>query len=234
MGAQQAAGPQPGATPRGRGDAFDPSQSTAPGPRVLGQIDGRGVALPGGPLGGVIDEGDDPAAPMDLLNPRRPRASAPLPAEPPRTQAGLQPQPQTPGVDGAPSSIPPPGPRTDFEAAVAALRNSQLDVAETGFKDFLQRYPQSQLVASATFNLGDVYARRGRHREAAEQFLKVSTDYSKASQAPMSLLKLGESLERLGAKEQACAAWGEIGRKYPGASAAVKAGVERDMKRVQC
>ncbi len=230
------AGASPATMPRGRGDAFDPAQSpgAAGAPRVLGQLDGRGAPLPGGPLGGaaggVIDEVSDPSAPMDLLNPRRTRvATPPLPpvVEQPRTQLA------TP-IDPAPSNVAPPGPRTDFEAAVAALRANQLDAAEAGFKDFLQRYPTSQLVASATYNLGDVYARRGRHREAAEQFLKVSTDYSKASQAPMSLLKLGESLERLGAKEQACAAWGEVGRKYPNAPASVKTGVERDMKRVQC
>jgi tol-pal system protein YbgF len=247
----EGAGPQtgvasapPAGTPRGRGDAFDPSQSPgAPGaPRVLGQGDNRSAPLPGGPLGGassaIIDEANDPSAPMDLLNPRRSRAASSPSAASETPRGPIAPQVATPQVamqsDPAPTTVAPPSPRTDFDAAMAALRANQLDVAENGFKDFLQRYPTSQLVPSATFNLGDLYARRGRHREAAEQFLKVSTDHSKTSQAPMSLLKLGESLERLGAREQACAAWGEVGRKYPNASAAVKTGVERDMKRVQC
>ena len=42
------------------------------------------------------------------------------------------------------------------------------------------------------------------------------------------------SLEQLGAKEQACAAWGEVGRKYPNAAATIKASADREQKRAQC
>jgi TolA-binding protein len=38
----------------------------------------------------------------------------------------------------------------------------------------------------------------------------------------------------LGGKEQACAAFGEVNHKYPAASAATKAGAEREAKRAQC
>ncbi|HEY8580094.1 MAG TPA: tol-pal system protein YbgF, partial [Beijerinckiaceae bacterium] len=217
------AGATPGgaATPRGRGDAFDPS--TAPGapgsPRVLGRVDPLS-----GPLGADAD--GDPNAPLDLMGGRSgpgPSAGAGLGADP-RQQAALP-------VDPGPA--PPSGPRAEFEAAIASSRANQLEAAETGLKGFLEKYPQSQLAASATYNLGDVYARRGRHREAAENFLKVSTDFSKSSQAPMSLVRLGQSLERLGAREQACAAWAEVARKYP-SSAQARAGAERDMKRASC
>jgi TolA-binding protein len=47
-------------------------------------------------------------------------------------------------------------------------------------------------------------------------------------------LRLGQSLNALGAKEQACATYGEIGRKYPNAPATVKTGAEREAKRAQC
>jgi tol-pal system protein YbgF len=130
--------------------------------------------------------------------------------------------------------LPPQGPREILDVSNAALRSGELERAEAGYKEFLQRYPTSRLASEATFNLGDVYARRGRHREAAEQFLKVTTDFSKASQAPQSLHRLGQSLERLGAKEQACAAWSEVPRKYPSASQSVRAAAERDIKRASC
>jgi TolA-binding protein len=38
----------------------------------------------------------------------------------------------------------------------------------------------------------------------------------------------------MGEKETACAAWGEIGRKYAGASANVKKNVATEQKRVRC
>ena len=48
------------------------------------------------------------------------------------------------------------------------------------------------------------------------------------------MLRLGEALHALGAKEQACATFGEVPRKYPNASAAIKATAEREAKRLQC
>jgi tol-pal system protein YbgF len=238
---------------RGRGDAFDPTQAPgAPGaPRVLGAIDQRGGLA--GPLGDpIIEDGPyevDPSAPLDLLNPRRPPArpvpsalpappqSAPLPAlpeparQPPRTQTAM---PVDPAPNAPASTLPPPGPRETLDAANAAMRSGDLERAETGYRDFLNRYPTSRLASEATFNLGDVFARRGRHREAAEQFLKVTTDFSKSTQAAPSLHRLGQSLERLGAKEQACAAWAEVPRKYPTAPQTIRAAAERDIKRASC
>jgi TolA-binding protein len=48
------------------------------------------------------------------------------------------------------------------------------------------------------------------------------------------MLRLGQSLNALGAKEQACATFAEISRKYPNAAAGVKAEADREAKRVQC
>ena len=48
------------------------------------------------------------------------------------------------------------------------------------------------------------------------------------------LLRLGQALSALGAKEQACATFSEIPRKYPNAPAMVKTGADREAKRSQC
>lgn len=221
--------------PGRRSDMLDPSQSQPP----RSALEGRpGIS---GPLGGALVETiDDPNAPLDLMNPRRPRQNGNQPGNlaPGPAPLGSTP-PSSPIAPAASASLAPaqpvaPGPRGEYEAAIAQVRANQLDDAEANLKVFLERYPNGQLAPGAAYNLGDIYARRGRHREAAEQFLKISTEFSKSSQAPQSLLRLGQSLEKLGAKEQACAAWGEIGRKYANASANIKAGADRDMKRVQC
>ena len=44
----------------------------------------------------------------------------------------------------------------------------------------------------------------------------------------------GNRWPQLGEKEQACAAFGRIGVKYPRASASIKQGVEREQKRARC
>lgn len=254
---QAAPPPVAGATPpRGRGDAFDPAQSpVAPGaPRVLGQMD-RSAAI-SGPLGADPAVAQEVSAPLDLLNPRRPassmpassmpasplppgsNASAPLPATAPiALDPSRQPQPTRQAVvpaDPTVSTLAPASPREQLDAALLAIRQSDFDGAEARLKEFLQRYPTSRLAPEAVHNLGDVYARRNRHREAAEQFLKVTTEHAKSAQAPSSLHRLGQSLERLGAKEQACAAWAEVPRKYPNAAPSTRAAAERELKRAQC
>jgi tol-pal system protein YbgF len=196
---------------RGRVDAPPSAQSPA-----TGSTAGLASGLAPGP------------APLGQTPP-----SAPL-ASPQTASAGPVASAPAASAPAAPVEPSVSGPRAEYEAALAQARANQLEAAEASLVGFIGRYPTSQLAPGAMYNLGDVYARRGRHREAAEQFLKVSTDFSKSAQAPQSLWRLGQSLEKLGAKEQACAAWAEVGRKYPAASATLKASADRDMKRVQC
>jgi TolA-binding protein len=75
---------------------------------------------------------------------------------------------------------------------------------------------------------------RQRYRDAAEIFLDVSTKHEKSARAPDSLLRLGQSLAALKERDAACGTFAEIGRKYPRASANVKASAEREQKRVGC
>jgi len=210
----------------------------------------RKPALPSGPLD-AGDE-DDGEAPVDLnprpLNPAQARSPGTDPTTtatlPGQAQAGPAPRvilaPE--GAPGAPSPQPgaqqmaalPPAPANDYDLAAAALRDGQYDVAEQRFRSYLEKNPRDKLTPEALFSLGESYFRRARAREAAEQYLKVTVDFPRATRAPEALVKLGLSLEKLGAKEQACAAFGEVGRKYPAAPSAIRVSAERESKRVQC
>jgi tol-pal system protein YbgF len=103
-----------------------------------------------------------------------------------------------------------------------------------GFRQFLQSHPRDRLVPDATFWLGESYLQRSRHREAAEQFLKVSTEHGRSAKAPDALFKLGVSLNALGARDQACATLAKIEREYPQAPNTVRQGAEREQKRARC
>jgi tol-pal system protein YbgF len=125
--------------------------------------------------------------------------------------------------------------KSEYEEGVGLLKQGQYDAAEKNFSDFLVKNPKSTLAASALYNLGETYYLRSRHREAAEQFLKISTAYPASNRAPEAMLRLGQSLNAIGgAKEQACAAFGEVGRKYPNATANIRAAAEREAKKSQC
>ena len=84
------------------------------------------------------------------------------------------------------------------------------------------------------FYIGETYMQRSRPREAAEQYLKVSTEYPKSSRAPESMVRLGLALAKLGNTEQACATFAEVGRRYPTAPAAVKRSADRESQAHRC
>jgi tol-pal system protein YbgF len=90
------------------------------------------------------------------------------------------------------------------------------------------------MASDAQYWLGESLFQRQRYRDAAEAFLNVSTKYDTSAKAPDALLRLGQSLAALEEKEAACAALGEVQRKYPRASLSVRQGVEREQKRVHC
>jgi len=236
----QTAAPQPAATappaasaqprPQRRGDAFDPGEMpNAPGaPRPLGTTSPSpplpaGAAQPPATIGSIIDnDGAGPGSPLDLNQVRGAGAGAAAPASAPR--------PANPSVAATGSG----DPRTDYDAAYAYILQKQYERAEMGFRQFLQSHPRDKLSPDATFWLGESYLQRGRHREAAEQFLKVSTEYTTSVKAPDAMLRLGIALNALGAKDQACATFAQLGRKFPQAGPSVREGVEREQKRARC
>jgi tol-pal system protein YbgF len=101
-------------------------------------------------------------------------------------------------------------------------------------KNFAQRYPGDPLVGDSQYWLGESYFQRQQYRDAAEVFLNVTSKYEKSPKAPDALLRLGQSLAALKEKEAACAAFGEVVRKFPRASGSVKSAVDREQKRVKC
>jgi tol-pal system protein YbgF len=157
-----------------------------------------------------------------------------IPLTPQNAAAPVAPAPAaSPQVAALPQAA--AAPKSEYEDAIGLLKQGQYDAAEKGFSDFLAKNPKSPLAASALYNLGESYYLRARHREAAEQFLKISTAYPASNRAPDAMLRLGQSLTAIGgAREQACAAFGEVTRKYPTASASVRAAAEREAKKNQC
>jgi tol-pal system protein YbgF len=214
------------ARPQRRSDAFDPSEMPgAPGaPRPLG------TTTPSAPLtiGGIIDNDETgPGAPLDL-NQVRGAGAGPGPRAGPAAPALGAPAAPSVAATGSGDA------RADYDAAYAYILQKQYERAEMGFRQFLQSHPRDRLVPDATYWLGESYFQRSRHREAAEQFLKVSTEYTGSQKAPDAMLRLGIALNALGAKDQACATFAQLERKFPQAAANVRQGVEREQKRARC
>ena len=209
-----------------RDDAFDPDKAAASDP---GRPKPLGSTPPNPPV-----EAEN--APMDLSGGKLRREAA-APSSDTLAPTLRLPSASSPAATSNGTVVANAGPvvpQSDYEIALGFYRDKQYENAEKGFAAFIDKNPRSKRVADATYYLGESFTQRGRNREAAEQYLKVSTDYSSSARAPDAMLHLGISLKALGAKEQACAAFSEIPHKYPNAPTYVRSGAEREAKRAQC
>jgi tol-pal system protein YbgF len=226
-GEQQIASPAPivqeapaASSGRRRGDAFDPAQNmNAPGaPRALG---GGQLAIPAEtPIG--APGGRNPGEPLDLANVGG--AAPTQPAQPPRSANA-----------GGLTTLPPSAtPRDEFDLGVGYMQRKDYALAEETMRNFVKRYPSDPMIAEAQFWLGESFFQRQLYRDAAESFLAVTTKFDHSAKAADALLRLGQSLGALKEKEAACAAFGEVTRKYPRVSASIKQAVDREQKRERC
>lgn len=240
-------------------DVFDPTKDpNAPGaPHNLGNgpngsnaagvgAADNGAAGNGAPNGQVASNDD---APINLLSATQsgqtPGGAGPQPNPTTTTTGGPQPQPgANPGPGGYATT---PGgtviadaahgadeTKEEFDIALAYIKQKDYDNAERSLSDFLDKNPKTKRTSDAIYYLGETYYLRGRNREAAEQYLKISANYASSPRAPDAMLRLGQALHALGDKEQACAAFSEVPRRYPNAAATVKASAAREAKKAQC
>jgi tol-pal system protein YbgF len=201
-----------------KGDAFDPEAD----PSALGAPRPLGSTPPSPPLGTPLAIRPPPpaSAPLELgAHPPSPGPVKAADAEPTVINSGL-------GFTD--------GPREQFNGAVASYKAGQYADAEAQLKAFLAANPTHARAPDAIFYLGETYLQRSRPREAAEQYLKLSTDFGKSAKAPEGMMRLGQSLAMLGDNEQACATFTEVGKRYPTASGFVKKSVEREMQSHHC
>jgi tol-pal system protein YbgF len=217
-----------------RRDVFDPTTAPdAPGvPRTLGTMPANSGAQ------GPGDPGPRPAGtPLDLgslAGPGAPGAKPPSGAGP--IEASPAPKQVGPQAVLAPSN----SAKDEYDLAYGAILRRDYDLAVDGFRTFLahhsgSREPEAQrLVPDAHYWLGESQFQLKQYNDAAEIFLKISTDFPNAVKAPDALLRLGQSLGALGERETACASLGHVLTKYPKASATVRRAVEQEQKRARC
>lgn len=213
--------------PQGRGDAFDPTRDpAAPGaPQPLGTTTPSApLALPGARFS---ESGERSPAPAGLSIPT---VEAPISFGDGSATPGSAPARSGPSIAATGDS----DPTIVYNDAYAYLLSAQYERAEMGFRQFLQSHPRDALAPDAHFWLGETYAQRGRHREAAEHFLTVSTEYPSSRMAPRALLRLGGALAEIGVPDQACATLAEIPRQYPQAAVDLRESIARERARAGC
>jgi tol-pal system protein YbgF len=124
-------------------------------------------------------------------------------------------------------------PEVVYERSYESLLRRQFNDAEVGFRSFLDQHRTHSLAGNAQYWLGETYYVQGDYKQAAQAFLSGYRDFPKSRKAADSLLKLGLSLNRLGQKEQACAAYMQVGSQFP-KSAEARKRAQSEIKRAGC
>jgi len=151
-----------------------------------------------------------PAAPAIPPLPPSPPASTP-PSAPPAAATAPTPVPR--------STPPPASNRTaggataeeSYQAAYLDFSRGRYELALSGFRDFLRRYPDSPLADSAQYGIGESYysiatgaTTQGQSdkatralEQAVQEFRKVAVIYPRGSKVPSALYKEALSLTEL-------------------------------------
>lgn len=181
---------------------------------------------------------------------RQAGVTAGMPATPPGTPAvpgldappdapvagGLVPRVPSPSDRDATAAAPLPGgdPQRQYAHAFGLLRAGDYDRAEAALAAFIARHPDDALSDNARYWLGETHYVRGDYPAAAQAFLEAYQADTTGAKAPDSLLKLGMALARLDKRDEACAAFQQLERSQPEASATIRQKVQEERSRIGC
>jgi tol-pal system protein YbgF len=180
------------------------------------------------------DTGDAAADGVGSDQPTPPGQRLPPAQKPPGPTA----PPGAPAQDAV-AAVTPPGapaanPKQLYETAYGYLMQRDYGAAQSGFEEFLNRYPKDSLAGNAQYWLGEAHFVRGEYKAAAGAFLKGYKDYAGNARAADSLLKLAMSLDRLGQKDGACSSYSELNTRFPDAPDNVKMRAKSERQRIGC
>jgi tol-pal system protein YbgF len=108
--------------------------------------------------------------------------------------------------------------KSDYDIALATLKDGDFSAAEKKFADFIATYPSSKLQSNATFWYSETFYRRDIFNQAAINYLKSYKQYPNGDKAPDALFKLADSLAHLSKDKEACSMLEKLNTEFPSRS----------------
>lgn len=118
------------------------------------------------------------------------------------------------------------GDKQEYDAALAQFRAGDFKGAQTGFANFIKRYPRSGLAPSALFWLGNAQYATRDYKEAITNFRSLLTAAPSHQRAPEAMLSIANCQIELKDTRAARATLESLVKTYPQSEAA-QAGRER-------
>ncbi|MBL8672673.1 MAG: tol-pal system protein YbgF [Alphaproteobacteria bacterium] len=168
--------------------------------------------------------GGAPAQPANGTAPGAAPGGAPQTLQPPRQQAAIDPD----------SALPKGGPKERYDFAFSLLRQADYANAERALTAFLQLYPSHELSGNAKYWLGETFFVRQDFNQAAAIFAEGFQQYPTSQKAPEMLLKLGNSLNNMNEREQACRTYALLDRQFPNMPGNIRLLLDRNRQQARC
>lgn len=124
------------------------------------------------------------------------------------------------------------GEKVDFDNAVRAYDEGRFQDSADMLARFTQTYPDSPLTPQAMLIRGKAFEGLEDHKSSARAYLEGFSGYPNSDVAPETLLRLGQSLGRLGQTEAGCQTLSQVEIRFPGNSYVTQA--NESMKTLQC
>lgn len=188
---------------------------------------------------GALEGGGRRAAPGNQASQAPPpattaRRDAPPPAQTTNPSLGtVAPRAGAGGGGGGEVDLP-ADPQRAYEQAYGYLRDADYERAEKAFVAFMKAHRGHALAGNAQYWLGETYYVRGKYALAAGAFADGVRNYPKGNKAPDNLLKLGMALAQTSKTAEACAAYAQLPKLYPAASAGLKRRAQSEARRLNC
>lgn len=130
----------------------------------------------------------------------------------------------SPPQQSAAPAGPPPPPTADqqaaYNAAFKSLTGGDYVAASRGFRDYIQKYPNSALAPNAYYWLGESYYVTQNYQVSLQTFQTLLANYPNSDKAPDALLKVGYAQAEMKQYEDAKATLTAVMNKYPGTTVA--------------
>ena len=111
----------------------------------------------------------------------------------------------------------PPGPDQNqlYEEAAQDLTQGRYSMALRGFRDFVQRFPSSDLADNAQYGAGECFFAQSMFDSAATEYALVGDKYPAGDRVPAALYKLALSQEKLKQTAEAKRTLNDLVKRYP-------------------
>ncbi len=114
-------------------------------------------------------------------------------------------------------------PKVLYNAAYQDYSEGRYERAITGFRQYLDTFPDGADADSAQYWLGESHLGRGQYRAAIEELGLVRQDYPESDKVPSAMLKVGVALNELGDRELAIEMFLRVRSSYPDTDEAILA-----------